>query len=269
MFEFLLNINWDLTWKILRTVLVFIVFYFIFFRFFKIVKERFLNKAKTKKEKTSIEIFFRAIQYLLLFLLLIFTFLAYGGSLTGIGVTVGLFSAALGWALQRPITGIAAWLMVILKRPFEIGDRVTIGDIKGDVNDITLTHIHIKEIGGTIASEETSGRIILIPNNKLFEQDIINYAYKDELILDQVKFTISFESNLERVQKIALDSAKEVLSEYLPQAKEPYTRIFFQTGGIDIYVRYTIPSSDREEISSKITKKILDKVISSKEIKFI
>lgn len=268
MLEFLQNINWDLVWKIFRTVLIFVVLYFIFFRLLKTIKKRFLKKAKTKKEKSNVEIFFRTSQYFLILLLLIFAFLAYGGSLTGIGVVAGLLSAALGWALQRPITGMAAWLMVILKRPFEIGDRVIIGNVKGDVVDITLIHIHIKEIGGTIASEETSGRIILIPNAKLFEQDIINYTYKGELILDQVKFTVTFESNLERAQKIALDSAKEVLLEYLPQPQEPYARTWFQPSGIDVYVRYTTPAPNREEISSKITRKIFDKVIPSKEVEF-
>lgn len=268
MLEFWQNINWDLVLKILRTVLIFVVLYFIFFRLLKTVKKRFLKKAKTKKEKSNVEIFFRASQYFLILLLLIFAFLAYGGSLTGIGVVAGLLSAALGWALQRPITGMAAWLMVVLKRPFEIGDRVIIGNVKGDVADITLTHIHIKEIGGTIVSEETSGRIILIPNAKLFEQDIINYTYRGELILDQVKFTVTFESNLEKAQKIALDSAKEVLLEYLPQPQEPYTRTWFQPSGIDVYVRYTAPAPNREEISSKITRKIFDKVISSKEVEF-
>jgi len=268
MLEFWQNINWDLVLKIFRTVLIFVVLYFIFFRLLKTVKKRFLKKAKTKKEKSNVEIFFRASQYFLILLLLIFAFLAYGGSLTGIGVVAGLLSAALGWALQRPITGMAAWLMVVLKRPFEIGDRVIIGNVKGDVADITLTHIHIKEIGGTIASEETSGRIILIPNAKLFEQDIINYTYRGELILDQVKFTVTFESNLEKAQKIALDSAKEVLLEYLPQPQEPYARTWFQPSGIDVYVRYTTPAPNREEISSKITRKIFDKVIPSKEVEF-
>jgi len=268
MLRFFQNINWGLFWEVFRTVLVFIILYFIFARLLKILKKRLLKKAKTKKEKSNVEIFFRATQYFLILLLIIFAFLAYGGSLTGIGVVAGLLSAAFGWALQRPITGMAAWLMIVIKRPFEIGDRVIIGNIKGDVVDITLTHIHIKEIGGTIASEETSGRVILIPNAKLFEENIINYTYQGELILDQVKFTVTYESNLEKAQKIAQDSAKEVLSEYLLQPEQPYTRTWFQPSGVDVYVRYKALAQKREEISSKITKKIFDKVIPSREVEF-
>ncbi len=107
-------------------------------------------------------------------------------SWTALGLGVGLLSVAIGWALQRPITGMAAWFMIVVKRPFEIGDRVTIGAVKGDVVDITLTHIYINEIGGLVPSEENSGRTIMIPNSVLFEQNIINYTLQNEFVLDQV-----------------------------------------------------------------------------------
>lgn len=268
MIEIFGKVNWGLVWKIPKTILIVVILYFFFSYLLKISKKRFLARAKSKKEKSDIEIFFRVARYLLIIFIAIFAFLAYGGSLAGIGIIAGLLSAALGFALQRPITGAAGWLMVVVKRPFEIGDRIIIGKIKGDVVDITLTHIHVKEIGGTIASEETSGRIILIPNAKLFEEDIINYTYINEFILDQVKFTITFESNLEVAKKIALDSAKEMLKNYLDRTREPYIRTYFQPSGIDMYVRYMAPASTREEVSSKITQKIFNKIISSKEVEF-
>ena len=260
--------SWSLILKILGTIFVFVFLYLFFSRLLKILEKGFLKKARTKRERSNVEIFFRSSQYLLVLLLIVFAFLAYGGSFTGIGVVAGLLSAALGWALQRPITGMAAWLMLILKRPFEIGDRVIIGNVKGDVSDITLTHIHIKEIGGTIASEERSGRVILIPNAGLFEKNIVNYTYKSELILDQIKFTITYESNIEWAKKIALEAAGEVLSEYMEKPKEPYIRTWFQPSGMDIYIRYLAPAPKREEVSSRISEKVFRKIVSAKEVDF-
>ena len=86
----------------------------------------------------------------------------------------------LGWSLQAPVTGIAAWLMLILKHPFKIGDRVIIAGITGDVMDITLTHVILNQVGGTVSSEERSGRGILIPNAILFAQTITNYTLEEE-----------------------------------------------------------------------------------------
>ncbi len=77
-----------------------------------------------------------------------------GGSFAGLGIFAGLFSAAMGWALQRPITRAVAWLMIVTRGLVRIGDRILVGQVKGDVKDITLTHIYMEEIGGTIHSEE-------------------------------------------------------------------------------------------------------------------
>jgi len=264
-----LNFDLALTFKILRTIIIVFIVYFGFNFLTRIIKKKLIEKAKTKRERTNIEVFSDIAHYVLILFLLIFAILSYAGSLTGIGVVAGLLSAALGWALQRPISGIAGWLMVIIKRPFEMGDRIIIGDVKGDVVDITLTHIHIKEIGGTIASEETSGRLILIPNAKLFEQDIINYTKRDEFILDQVGFAITFESDIEEAQKIAISSAKEVMRNYTKKIKgEIYTRTYFQSSGVDILIRYQSLTSKRNQISSEITQKIFKKVRISKNVKF-
>ena len=78
--------------------------------------------------------------------------------------------------MQAPVTGIAAWLMLILKCPFKIRDRVIIAGITGDVMEITLTHVILNQVGGTVSSEERSGRGILIPNAILFGQTITNYT---------------------------------------------------------------------------------------------
>ena len=268
MFDFS-SFNLDLTFKVLRTVLIVVVYLgFIFIT--RILKKRLIKKAKTKRERTNVEVFFDIAHYVLILLLIIFAILSYAGSLSGIGVVAGLLSAALGWALQRPITGVAGWIMVIIKRPFEIGDRIVIGGVRGDVIDITLTHIHVGEIGGTIPSEESSGRIVLIPNATLFEVNIINYTHQDKFVLDEVKFSITFESNLEKAIQIAVDSAREILKKYIDPKKVsgPYCRNWFQQNGIDIYIRFNTLATKRNEISSEITKNLFTKVRDQKGIRF-
>ena len=66
---------------------------------------------------------------------------SFSGSIASVGISAAFLGMILGWSLQAPVTGIAAWLMIILKRPFKIGDRVIINGITGDVTDINLTHI--------------------------------------------------------------------------------------------------------------------------------
>ena len=262
------EIEWSSFTRILFIIVLVLILYWVFCHLLNILRKYLLKKAKNKKERSNIEIFSRAIKYIIIIFLVIFAILSYSGSLTSIGLFAGLLSAALGWSLQRPISGMAAWLMVVIKRPFEIGDRVIIGTVKGDISDITLTHIHIQEIGGTIPSEEISGRLILIPNAKLFEQDIINYTKKDNFILDEVSFPITFESDIDEAQKIAKESAKTILKDYMEDTKEIYTRTYFQPSGVDIFIRYVTLAPKRNEISSRITERIFNKIKACKKVRF-
>jgi len=262
------EIEWSSFTRILLIIVLVLILYWVFCYLLNILRKYLLKKAKNKKERSNIEIFSRAIKYIIIIFLIIFAILSYSGSLTSIGLFAGLLSAALGWSLQRPISGMAAWLMVVIKRPFEIGDRVIIGTVKGDISDITLTHVHIQEIGGTIPSEETSGRLILIPNAKLFEQDIINYTKKDNFILDEVSFPITFESDINEAQKIAKESAQTILKDYMENTKEIYTRTYFQPSGVDIFIRYITLAPKRNEISSRITERIFNKVKACKKVRF-
>ena len=268
MTNFINQIEWSLFIKVLFTIVFVLVLYWFFCYLLNVLKRYLLKKAKNKKECSNIHIFSRAIKYLMMFFLVIFAILSYAGSLASLGLVAGLLSAALGWALQRPITGMAAWLMLVIKRPFEIGDRVIIGNVKGDISSITLTHVHIREIGGTIPSEEISGRLILIPNAKLFEENIINYTKKSNFILDEVSFSITFESDIDEAKKIAKESARIILKDYVKDIKEVYIRTYFQPSGVDIFVRYLTLVPKRNEISSRITEEIFKKVKASQKVRF-
>ena len=99
---------------LLRTLITIIIFLIVFNIILGLIRKMLLKRAKTKKQKSNIQIFSRIFKYMTLLLVAIFAIFSYAGSWTGLGVTVGLFTAALGWALQKPITGIAGWIMLVV-----------------------------------------------------------------------------------------------------------------------------------------------------------
>jgi len=252
----------------LRTFFIVTLAWFLFNRLIGFVRKALLSRARTKKQLSNVEIITRLLKYIFFISLALLAIFTFSGSWDSLGLTFGFLSAAIGFALQRPISGIAAWIIIILKRPFEIGDRVIIGKVKGDVADISLSHIHLKEIGGLIASEENSGRMILIPNAVLFEQNIINYSHKNENVLDQVSFVVTFDSNLDKSMKVALDAAVKHTKEFFHEVpREPYVRTFFNPSGISLNVRYFAPAQRLQEFSSRITKEIYDNLMKHKDIR--
>jgi small-conductance mechanosensitive channel len=229
--------------------------------FFTILRTNLMKKAKTKKQRSNIRIFGQLSRYTLSLLVIILAILTTSGAWSSFGVFLGLLSAAIGFALQQPITGVAAWIMVVTKRPFDIGDRIIIGDVKGDVVDFNLTHVHVMEIGGLITDEENSGRLIMVPNWMLFEKNIINYTSNNDFVLHSVTVNVTYESNLDRAIEIADLSARKFLAGTISTSPgSPKVRVDFQASGIDVQVKYFSPARQLHEYSSKITKEIFDRI---------
>ncbi len=220
-----------------------------------------LRNVRSKSQIHNIKVFSTIIKYASFIAIMLLAILSYHGDLTGFGLGVGFLTAALGWALQRPITGIAAWLMIIVYRPFRIGDRIVVGGVKGDVADIKLTHIYIAEIGGIVPSEENSKRVILVPNSILFDQNITNYTGESNYNLDQVSFTITFDSDLAKAKEIAMSVARSVTKDVIQATgQEPYVRSFFSAAGIAVNIRYMSPAVRLQEVSSEMTERIIEEM---------
>ncbi len=252
--------------KIVSVIAGVLIIYIILNTF---VKKALIKRAKTKKVRHNVIVFINLISYTFIFLTIVFIVLSFTGGFTGVGIAAGLLTAALGWALQRPITGIAAWLMVIITKPFEIGDRIIIGKVRGDVINITITHIYLNEFGGTIGGEETSGRVIIIPNSVLFEQNVINYTAQNEYILDEVAFTVTYDSHIELAKSLGKKIAEEITKEFIEKVpKKPFIRLNFQPSGIDVRVRYYTIAPKRQETNSKITEEIFKAITKEKKVKF-
>jgi small-conductance mechanosensitive channel len=175
----------------------------------------------------------------------------------------------IGWSLQAPVTGIAAWLMIILKRPFKIGDRVIISGIIGDVVDITLTHVILNQVGGTVGGEERSGRGVLIPNATLFQQIIYNYTFETKYILDEVPVLITYGSDLDEAERILLAAAQEVAQDIIADCgQEPFTRAEFTDSGVRVRLRYQTLATERQRISSEIVEVIFREFNKNERVEF-
>ena len=188
----------------------------------------------------------------------IFVLVALSGSLKLLGLSAAFLGMMLGWSLQAPVTGLAAWLMIVLKRPFRIGDRVIIAGIMGDVTDITLTHVVLNQVGGTVGGEEPSGRGVLIPNAILFGQVIMNYALDANFMLDEVPVRLTFDTDYELAKQIMLDAARQATAEIIEQTKqEPFIRCEFFDAGVLVRLRYQSIPARRQDISSQIVERVL------------
>ena len=200
---------------------------------------------------------------------MIFGVISLSGSIQALGISAGFLGMIVGWSLQQPVTGIAAWLMLILKRPFRIGQRVIIAGIKGDVVDITLTHVILDQVGGTIVGEERSGRSILIPNAILFTQTITNYTFEVEYILSEVPVRITFQSDWEEAEKILVGAAERVTANTIEiTGEEPYIRAELFDAGVLMRLRYRTTPEDYAKDVNDIVKIIYKEFSENDNVEF-
>jgi small-conductance mechanosensitive channel len=194
-------------------------------------------------------------------LIAVLAVIAMSGSVKLLGLSSAFLGMMLGWSLQAPVTGIAAWLMIMVKRPFKVGDRIIIGGYVGDVTAITLTHVILNQVGGTIGGEERSGRGILIPTAILFSQVIINYTLEERYMLDEVPIRLTFDSDWDLAKEIFLKAAREVTNDVIADTgQQPFIRCEFFDAGMCVRLRYQVEAAKRQEVSSKICEFILREV---------
>lgn len=131
------------------------------------------------------------------------------------GTFLGLFTAGIAIALKDPLTNLAGWLFILFRKPFVVGDRVQVGEHTGDIIDIRPFQFTLLEIGNWVEADQSTGRIIHLPNGKVFQEPQANYSSGFEYIWNEVKVNITFESNWEKA-KMLLEQIIHELAEGIP-----------------------------------------------------
>ena len=115
---------------------------------------------------------------------------------------LGLVSAGVAIALKDPITNWFGRLYIGWRKPFVVGDRVSVVGLTGDVIDIGMSTFSLLEVGSQSEGEQSSGRIIHMPNGKVFTEPLINYTQGFNYIWNEIPVTVTFESNWEKAKEI-------------------------------------------------------------------
>ncbi|MBT3336446.1 MAG: mechanosensitive ion channel family protein [Anaerolineae bacterium] len=206
--------------------------------------------------------------------------------LTGMETLVtflGLLSAGIAIALKDPLMNIAGWMYIITRKPFDVGDRIEINDVAGDVIDIRIFQFSIMEIGNWVQADQSTGRVLHIPNGVIFNSILGNYTRGFEYIWNELEVLITFESNWKKakilLQKIVDDFNAEELSaieEAFRQTSQPYlikvgkiTPIVYTSvkeSGVLLSIRYLCNPRRRRSSTSTIWENTLTAFAEEKDI---
>lgn len=198
---------------------------------------------------------------------------------------LGLLTAGIAIALKDPVTDLAAWLFIIWRKPFDVGDRVQLGDTKGDVIDVRPFKFTVLEIGNWVDADQSTGRVIHVPNHYIFTNELANYTSDFKFIWNEVKVLVTFESDWKKAKTILDNVVNEVSAGFIDDAKKqiasasksyliefkyltPITYTDVKDSGINLTVRYLTDPRRRRGTSQIIWERILDEYAKHDDIDF-
>ena len=263
-----INISQPVLYKIFLSLVIFIV----------LTAARYLlNLFILKKIDDHERIYYlrRTFVYIYTVLLILLIGRVWVKGLESITTFLGLASAGLAIAMHDTVANIAGWAFIISRKPFKVGDRIQINETAGDVIDIRFLQFSVVEIGNWVDSDQSTGRIIHIPNSKVLRDPLANYQIGFEYIWNEIPVLITFESNWKKAKQLLTDIVNkhaEHLSQnaqkQIRQAAERYfihysalTPIVYTSvreSGVLLTIRYMVDPRQRRSTEQQIWESVLD-----------
>jgi small-conductance mechanosensitive channel len=130
---------------------------------------------------------------------------------------LGLIGAGIAFALQRVITAVAGYFVILRGKTFNVGDRILMGGVRGDVVGLSFMQTRIMEMGQSpreetdkkswIRSRQFTGRIVTVTNDKVFDEPVYNYTHEFAYIWDEISVPVLYSSDYAAAEKCLMSAA--------------------------------------------------------------
>ena len=265
--EIIPYINTPFVIKIIKSIIIILIFWLLNIVIRKIIFKNIKDiKVRYRWKKIS--------GYFIIVIGAIFISRIWYEGVQSLATYFGLLSAGIAIALKDLIANIAGWIYIISRRPFEVGDRIQLGENAGDIIDQSIFEFSILEIGNWVDADQSTGRIVHIPNGKIFTNELANYDKGFKYIWNEIPVLITFESNWQKAKQVLTviaDKHKEITSKkvekQIKKAAQKYmiyynnlTPIVYtdvKDSGIMLTIRYLCETRNRRGSEQEIWEDIL------------
>ena len=204
---------------------------------------------------------------------------------TRLATGIGLLGAGLAFALQKVVTSFAGYFVILRGKTFNVGDRISMGGVRGDVIALNFIQTVIMEMGEPpavqsqdpgmwVLSRQYSGRIVTISNAQIFEQPIYNYTREFPYIWEEMHLPISYKDDRHRAEQIMLEAVlrhtTDIANMAQPELDRLKQRFFIEAADIrprvflritdnwvDLSVRFLCGTHDIRGLKDRISRELL------------
>jgi small-conductance mechanosensitive channel len=160
------------------------------------------HMAMENRKRYLTERICKLILYVTSGIILIFVFME---NLMYVATILGIASAGLAIALQDVFTSFVGWLILVFHKEIEVGDRIEIANVKGDILEIGILKTTLIEF----QEDQETGRIVFLGNNLIFKQPMFNYTFGHQYVWDRVRILITYESDWKKAHRVLSDLLEE------------------------------------------------------------
>ncbi|WP_039043659.1 mechanosensitive ion channel family protein [Sporosarcina sp. ZBG7A] len=198
-------------------------------------------------------------------------------------VLIALLFGVIAVFMVRGLTNnIIGYFVIKYRKYFEIGHRVEINEIIGDVVEINSTSFKLLEVRTGLSSDANTGRIIKLPNSIIFNESIEIIGGANSFVWHELKYVLSFDSEWQTAEKIMTDAGQAYFEEtVLPELKkkkghmsseqaalQPVFSVDTNDAGIVLVLRYLVDYRHGTCVKTGLQRKILPQLNEHPNIDF-
>jgi len=221
------------------------------------IASRYLSNLLVKRGLANVQmetgrkyVLGRITQYSLVFIGLLIAFQTIGINLSGITVIFGMLSVGIGFGLQNITSNFISGLILLFEQPISVGDRITVGDIEGNVQEIKIRSTTITSLDNIA---------IIVPNSEFVSGRVINWSHGDRKIRMNLDVGVAYQSDVDKVMAALL----EVADQHPKVLKKPEPKALllnFGDSSLDCQLRVWLAhAKEYYEIKSSINREIVKK----------
>lgn len=274
-----LNTGGNLTAKLGLTFLA-LALAFLVRRLAKFVIRRFTSKERMVSRLTEIVTGLVTLAAIVIVVLIWFKALDSLILLVLLGILVFVF------AMQTLVVNLFAYFQILYRKPFDIGDRIEIDGIRGEVTHIGLLTFSVSEVKGWLGTQTPTGKFVHIPNSFVFEKVFSNESADFPYVWSDLTLPVTHASNLVKAENILLDAAKIQLDMLIAQAEDtdrekleeqadlfestidPSVTMRVHGSGVDLTLRFLAPVKRVSAVETRLWKDVFSRIDAVDDIEY-
>jgi small-conductance mechanosensitive channel len=216
---------------------------------------------------------------------ILFMAVLFGDRLGRLSFTLGIAGAGVAVALQEVIAGIARWIAIGVGKLYAVGDRIQVGDVKGEVIDISPLRTTLMETGNWVSGDLYNGRIARVPNGAAIKQPVFNYSHGFRFVWDEVKIRLTLDSDHVLAREMLFKVAKENVGDYIAQTetswklitddfrianskREPTVTLVVDGSCLEFTLSYVVDYLKRTAIKDQLFVQIIDEINKNDQVRW-